>query len=148
MAIQVPASAADLSWLSTTAWSKTYCALYIQFQDPWFQHKEHTNGSFVSWLLYQIPLYHTCHMPIPLITPLISGEQYSYDAHKLNTSLHPLASSFHLAPDIPLSILSSNTFSLHLLFTAWDHAMLFICLSHPEYRNMHVNNILTLLLKL
>jgi len=76
----------------------------------------HANGSFMSLMLYQKPLYHACHMPIPSIAPAISGEQYSYDTHKLNTILHPPATSFHSAPDIPLSTLFSNNFSLNSLF--------------------------------
>jgi hypothetical protein len=108
-------TASKCSWLvliKQHTMKKPYGAVYIQFQDPWFLQKEHTNGSFMSRLLYQIPLYHTCYMPIPLITPVISGDYSNYDTHKLNTSLHPPASSFQLAPDIPLSTLLSNTFSL------------------------------------
>jgi hypothetical protein len=41
-------------------------------------------------------------MPIPLIAQVIFGVQYSYDTHKLDTFLRPPATSFHLAPDIPL----------------------------------------------
>jgi hypothetical protein len=81
-------------------------------------------------------------MPIPLIATVISGEeQYSYDAHKLNSSLLLPATSFHLTPDIPVSTLFSNNFSLHSLFREGDQAMLFICLWLPECGNIHDNDI-------
>ena len=81
----------------------------IHFQDPQFEHKVHADGSFMHLMFYQNPPYHTCYIPNPLITPAISGEQYSCDACKLNTSLHPPATSFLLAPDIPFSILFSHS---------------------------------------
>ena len=116
MAVQVPVSAADLSWLSTVAWRKMYCGVEIQFHDPLFEPCVHANGNFIFLMPYQNRLYHSCYMPIPLIAPVISGEQYNYDTHKLNTSLHPPGTSFHLSPDIPLSTLFSNSFSLNSLF--------------------------------